>query len=68
MVQCNKQHLAALPPYVSRYIPMSVFRSLVSAIVLSWLDYCNSLLIDLPLTHILHLQSVQNATARLLST
>ena len=66
MVQCNKQHLAALPPYVSRYIPTSAF--LVSAIVLSWLDYCNSLVIDWPLTHIRHLQSVQNATARLLST
>jgi len=45
---------------------MSVFHSLVSALVLSRLDYCNSLLIDLPLTHIQHLQSVQNATARLI--
>jgi len=31
------------------------------SIVLSRLDYCNSLLIDLPLTHIQRLQSVQNA-------
>jgi len=30
------------------------------------LDCCNSLLIDLPLTHIQRLQSVQNATARLI--
>ena len=30
------------------------------------LDYCNSLLINLPLTHIQRLQSVQNAAARLI--
>ena len=30
------------------------------------MDYCNSLLIDLPLTHIQRLQSVQNAAARLI--
>ena len=63
--------LAALPPCVScedirRCIPTSVFNSLVSALVLSRLDCCNSLLIDLPLTHIQRLQSVQNATARLI--
>jgi len=43
-----------------------VFNSLVSALVLSRLDYCNSLLIDLPLTHVQRLQSVQNAAARLI--
>jgi len=47
-------------------IPTSVFNSLLSALVLSRLDYCNSLLIDLPLTHIQRLQSVQNAAARLI--
>ena len=31
-----------------------------------WLDYCNSLLIELPLTHTQCLQSVQNAAARLI--
>ena len=30
------------------------------------LMFCNSLLIDLPLTHIQRLQSVQNAAARLI--
>ena len=40
--------------------------SLVTALVLSRLDYCNSLLINLPLTHIQRLQSVQNAAARLI--
>ena len=47
-------------------MPTSVFHSIVSALVLSRLDYCNSLLIDLPLTHIQRLQSVQNAAARLI--
>ena len=37
---------------IRRCIPTSVFNSLVSALVPSRLDYCNSLLIDLPLTHI----------------
>ena len=49
-----------------RCIPTSVFHFLVSALVLSRLDYCNSLLISLPLTHIQRLQSVQNAAARLI--
>ena len=44
----------------------SVFNSLVSALVLSRFDYCNSLLIDLLLNHIQRLQSDQNATARLI--
>ena len=49
---------------IRRCIPTSVFNSLVSALVLSRLDYCNSdsLLIDLPVS----LQSVQNAAARLI--
>ena len=51
---------------IRRCIPTSVFHSLVSALVLSRLDYCNSLLVDLPLTHIQRLQSVQNAAARLI--
>jgi len=49
-----------------RCIPTSVFHFLVSALVLSRLDYCNSLLISLPLTHIQRLQSVQNVAARLI--
>ena len=45
---------------------MSIFHSLVSVLILSRLDYYNSLLIDLPLTHIQRLHSVQNAAARLI--
>jgi len=51
---------------IRRCIPTSVFNSLISALVLISLDYCNSLLIDLTLTHIQRLQSVQNAEARLI--
>jgi len=51
---------------ICRSIPTSVYNFLVSALVLSRLDYCNSLLIDLPLTHIQRLQWVQNAAARLI--
>ena len=51
---------------IRRCIPTSVFNSLVSALVLSRLDYCKSLLIDLPLAHIQRLQSVQNAATRLI--
>jgi len=39
---------------------------LVAALVLSRLDYCNSLLFDLPAILIQRLQSVQNAAARLI--
>jgi len=43
-----------------------VFRSLVSALVLDRLDYCNSLLVDLPANLLQRLQSVQNSAARLI--
>ena len=51
---------------ILRYIPTSIFLSLVSALVLSRLDYCNSLLINLSLVHIQRLQSVHNAAASLI--
>jgi len=50
---------------IRRYVPTSVFRSLVSAFVLNRLDYCNSLLVDLPAYLLQRLQSVQNSAARL---
>jgi len=51
---------------IRRCVPTSVFQSFVAALVLSRLDYCNSVLFDLPAILIQRLQSVQNATARLI--
>jgi len=47
-------------------VPLPVFQLLVVALVLSRLDYCNSLLIYLLASLIQRLQSVQNAAARLI--
>ena len=41
-----------------------VFQSLVAVLVLSQLDYCNSMLARLPANLIQYLQSVQNAAAQ----
>jgi len=51
---------------VRRQAPTSVFQSLIGALVLSGLDYCNSVLFGLPANLIQCLQSVQNAAARLI--
>jgi len=50
---------------VRRQVPTSVFQSLIVALVLSRLDYCNSVLFGLPANLIQRLQSVRNAAARL---
>ena len=47
-------------------LPTAVFQSLVVALVLSRLDYCNSVLVRLPVNLIQHLQSVQNAAIGLI--
>ena len=51
---------------IRRYVPKSMFRSLVTAVVLNRLDYCNSLLVDLPANLLQRLQSVQNSAAWLI--
>ena len=51
---------------IRRSMPLPVFQLLVVALVLSRLDYCNSLQINLPASLIRRLQSVQNAAARLI--
>jgi len=60
--------LAALRPLRQNRnsVPMATFQSLVVALVLSRLDYGNSLLVDLPIHLVRRLQSVQNAAARLI--
>jgi len=51
---------------IRHYFPTSMFRSLVSAFVLNRLDYCNSLLVDLPAVLLQRHQAVQNSVARLI--
>jgi len=51
---------------IRRQVPTTVFQSLVTALVLPHLDYCSSVLYGLPTSLIQRLQSVQNATARLI--
>jgi len=43
---------------IQRQVPTTVFQSLVVALFLSRLDYCNGVLIGLPADLIRHLQSV----------
>ena len=50
---------------IRRYTSPAVMQSLVTSLVLSRLDYCNSALFGLPASSIHHLQAVQNAAARL---
>jgi len=52
---------------IRRQIPTAMFQSLITALVLSRLDYCNSVLFGLPANLTQRLQSVQNAAARLKS-
>jgi len=47
-------------------VPTATFQSVVVALVLSRLDYGNSVLVGLPIHLIRRLQSVQNAAARLI--
>ena len=51
---------------IRRQVPTAVFQSLVVALVVSWLDYCNSVLAGLPAILIQRLQWAQNAAARLI--
>jgi len=51
---------------IRRQVPTAVFQSLIIALVLSRLDYCNSILFGLPANLIQRLQSVQNAAAWLI--
>ena len=50
---------------IRRYVTAPVLRSLVTSLILTRLDYCNSALFGLPAVRFARLQSVQNAAARL---
>ena len=49
------------------YLSKESVRTLVHAFIIGRTDYCNSLLFGLPSTHLLKLQRLQNAAARLIS-
>ena len=50
---------------IRKYLSRSVTESLVHAFITSRIGYCNSLLYGLPNSHIMKLQQVKNAAARL---
>ena len=50
---------------VRRHVSVPVMRSLVTSLILTRLDYCNSVLFGLPAVVVTRLQSVQNAAARM---
>lgn len=52
---------------IRKYLSRSVTETLVPAFITSRIDYCNSLLYGLPNSHIMKLQRIQNATARLVT-
>ena len=52
---------------IRKYLSRSVTESLVHAFISSRIDYCNSLLYGLPNSHIMKLQRIQNAAARLVT-
>ena len=49
---------------IQRFVPSSVYQSLVVALVLSWLDYGNATLAGFPANLLNRIQSVLNASAR----
>lgn len=51
---------------IRKYLTEDTTRTLIYAFVMSRLDYCNSLLIDLPTTSLQQLQKIQNGAARVI--
>ena len=51
---------------IRKYLPPDPLKRLVNALVISHLDYCNSLLCGLPSYELAKLQRVQNTAARLI--
>ena len=52
---------------IRKHLSRPVTESLVHAFITSRVDYCNSLLYGLPNSHIMKLQRLQNAAARLVT-
>jgi hypothetical protein len=64
VVSVGYYHLRRLRQ-IRRHVTRDAMKQLVSALVLSRIDYCNSVLIGLPACSIYPLQRLQNAAARL---
>ena len=62
---CN-YHLYRLSS-IRHYLITEAAKSAVNALVISRLDYCNSLMHNIPLSHTVGLQRVQNNAARLIT-
>ena len=62
---CN-YHLYRLSS-IRRYLAVNVTRTVVQALITSRLDYCNSLMINIPSTQMERLQKIQNKAARMIS-
>ena len=52
---------------ISRYLSYDDRKSIVQAVIMSRIDYCNSLLVGVPSTQLRKLQRLQNAAARLVN-
>ena len=52
---------------ISRYLSYDDRKSIVQVVIMSRIDYCNSLLVGVPSTQLSKLQRLQNAAARLVS-
>ena len=52
---------------IRRYLSNTAVRTLVQSLVITRLDYCNSVCIGLPMNRLLRLQLVRNSTARVIS-
>ena len=61
--KCNfhLRHIKSIRPYITKH----VCHSLVIAPVVSSLDYCNALLLDIPEYHLTRFQKIHNKAARL---
>ena len=62
---CN-YHLYRLSS-IRRYLTVNATRTVVQALITSRLDYCNSLMINIPSTQMDRLQKIQNKAARMIS-
>ena len=66
VVKCSYMHLSQISR-IHRYLTADATKSLVHALVISRVDYCNVLFYGLPITILGKLQRLQNQAARVIS-